>query len=136
VYSKKLLHEDELPFFTSGSHQPSLTIKETKIALGICYETLKRVHFVKAKQNGADIYVASVAKADRGSSKAYVHFPSIANEFKTQVLMCNAVGFCDDFLCNGQSAVWKEDGELIGELSDAAEGLLVYDTKTQEAITL
>ena len=136
VYSKKLLHTDELPFFTSGTHQPSLTIKGTNIALGICYETLQRAHFVEAKQNGADIYVASVAKPDRGSAKAYFHFPSIANEFKTPVLMCNAVGFCDDFLCNGQSAIWNENGELLGELSDATEGLLVYDTKTQEVTAL
>ncbi len=136
VYSKKLLHADELPFFTSGTRQPSLTIKGTNVALGICYETLQRAHFIEAKENGADVYVASVAKPDRGSAKAYVHFPSIAKEFQTPVLMCNAVGFCDDFLCNGQSAVWKEDGELIGELSDAAEGLLVYDTGTQKVISL
>ncbi|MEL6484082.1 MAG: carbon-nitrogen hydrolase family protein [Bacteroidota bacterium] len=131
VYSKKILHEDELPFFTSGFHQPSLSIKETEIALGICYETLQRSHFVEAKANGAHIYVASVAKADHGASKAYLHFPSIAKEFQTPIVMCNAVGICDDFVCNGQSAVWNSEGELLGQLDTQTEGMLIYDTEAQ-----
>ncbi|MEL6974838.1 MAG: carbon-nitrogen hydrolase family protein [Bacteroidota bacterium] len=136
VYSKKLLHEDELPFFTSGTHQPSLTIKDTDIALGICYETLQRSHFVEAKENGAHVYVASVAKPHRGSAKAYVHFPAIAQEFQTPILMCNAIGFCDDFVCNGQSAVWNNQGQLLGELDDTNEGMLVYDTEMQKVLSL
>ncbi|MEM8763768.1 MAG: carbon-nitrogen hydrolase family protein [Bacteroidota bacterium] len=136
VYSKRVLHEDEIPFFTSGTHQPALTIKGTKVALGICYETLQRAHFVEAKENGADVYLASVAKPDRGSAKAYVHFPSMAKEFRTPVLMCNAIGYCDDFLCNGQSAVWNGDGQLLGELDDIHEGILVYDGKAKKVLSL
>jgi len=62
VYSKRLLHHDELPFFVSGKKQPFLKIKGKKIALGICYETLQREHFIHAVTHKADIYIASVAK--------------------------------------------------------------------------
>lgn len=130
IYNKSLLHSDELPYFVSGSNQPLLELKGKKIALGICYETLQREHFIKAKKNGADVYIASVAKPDRGTDKAYVHFPAIAKEFETPILMSNSIGYCDNFLSNGLSSVWNKKGELIGQLDKINQGLLIYDTKT------
>lgn len=130
VYTKKMLHDDELPYFVSGTKQPFLEIHGKKIALGICYETLQRGHFVAAKANEADIYIASVAKPDRGTDKAYIHFPSMAKEFKTPILMANCVGYCDNFLSNGQSAVWSEHGNLMGQLGEKYEGILMYNTET------
>lgn len=128
IYSKSILHADEFPYFVSGNHQPMLKIKGKNVALGICYETLQREHFVRAKENDADLYIASVAKPDRGTDKAYLHFPSIAREFKTPILMVNSVGFSDNFLSNGLSAVWNSKGELKGQLDEENEGLLIYDT--------
>ncbi|MEL7004758.1 MAG: carbon-nitrogen hydrolase family protein, partial [Bacteroidota bacterium] len=81
VYSKRLLHADELPYFARSDNPPFLNIKGHKIALGICYETLQREHFLNAKEHNADIFIASVAKPDRGTDKAYMHFPSVAKEF-------------------------------------------------------
>lgn len=132
VYSKSILHADELPYFVSGEHQPMLNIKGTKIAFGICYETLQRAHFIAAQQKGADVYIASVAKPDRGTDKAYLHFPSIAKEFQTPILMSNCVGFCDNFLSNGQTAVWNNTGALLGTLDNESEGLLLCDMNTEE----
>ncbi len=60
IYSKCLLHSDELPYFVGGSNQPFLKIKGKKVALGICYETLQREHFEKAIENDADIYILQV----------------------------------------------------------------------------
>lgn len=131
IYSKKLLHSDEYPYFVSGENQPILQIKGKKVALGICYETLQRSHFLDAKEKGADIYMASVAKPDRGIDKAYLHFSAIAEEFKIPILMSNAVGYCDNFLSNGCSAVWNIQGELIGQLDEKNQGLLIYDTETE-----
>lgn len=128
VYSKRILHTDELPYFVSGKSQPFLNIKGTKIGLGICYETLQREHFINAVENEAEIYIASVAKADRGVEKAYVHFPSIAKEFGIPILMANCIGYCDNFLSNGQSSVWNNVGSLIKQLDQDNQGLLIYDT--------
>jgi predicted amidohydrolase/GNAT superfamily N-acetyltransferase len=128
VYSKQMLHSDELPYFVCGKEQVILSIKEMKIAFGICYETLQREHFAKAYQKGIDIYIASVAKPKGGIEKAYKHFHKIAKEFSIPILMSNCVGFCDNFLSVGQSAVWNKKGELIEQLDDINQGILVYNT--------
>jgi len=135
VYSKSILHSDELPYFVSSNNQPFLNIKGKNIALGICYETLQREHFVKAKENNADLYIASVAKPDRGTDKAYLHFPSVAKEFETPILMCNSIGFSDNFVANGLSSIWNKKGELLDQLDKENQGLLIYDTKTEKIIT-
>ena len=41
VYSKQILHSDELAYFINGTKQTILKLKEKKIAIGICYETLQ-----------------------------------------------------------------------------------------------
>jgi predicted amidohydrolase len=46
--------------------------------------------------------------------------------------MANSVGFCDNFLSVGQSSVWNKKGELVGQLDDKSEGVLVFDTETEE----
>jgi len=136
VYSKRLLHSDELPYFASSNNQPLLKIKGKKIGIGICYETLQREHFVKAKENEAEIYIASVAKPDRGVHKAYIHFSEIAKEFTTPIFMANCVGYCDNFMGNGKSSIWNKNGELIGQLDDINQGILFYDTKLERIKTI
>lgn len=131
IYSKQMLHSDELPYFACRKNQVFLTINGAKIAIGICYETLQQEHFLNAKNKGAKIYIASVAKPKGGIEKAYNHFPKIANEFNTPILMSNCVGHCDNFMSVGQSAVWNKKGDLIEQLDANNQGLLIYDTKTE-----
>ncbi len=132
IYSKQLLHEDELPYFVEAKDQRLFEINGKKVAVGICYETLQREHFLKSKQAGADIYIASVAKPKAGETKAYHHFSKIANEFKTPILMANSVGFCDNFLSFGQSAVWNEKGVRLSKLDIENQGVLIYETELNE----
>lgn len=135
VYSKGLLHPDELPYFVSSNNQPFLRIKGKNVALGICYETLQRKHFVKAKSNNADLYIASVAKPNRGTDNAYLHFPSVAKEFEIPILMCNSIGYSDNFVANGLSSIWNKKGELLEQLDEDNQGLLIYDIETEKIIT-
>ncbi|NBG67063.1 GNAT family N-acetyltransferase [Acidiluteibacter ferrifornacis] len=134
VYSKQILHDDELPYFVAGKNQEYIVIDQTKIAFGICYELLQREHFINAHNNGADIYIASVAKPNHGIEKANSYFPSIAKEFNTPVLMVNSIGFCDNFMSTGQSAVWNKNGQLLEQLDETNEGLIVYETNTETTI--
>ena len=127
AYAKQLLHADELPYFVCGTSQTLLDIKGKKIALGICYETLQRQHFLQAIELGADIYIASVAKPQGGIEKAYSHFPKMAKEFNTPILLANAIGHCDNFLAVGKSAVWNKQGDLLGELDNNTQRLLIYN---------
>lgn len=129
IYSKQLLHADELPYFVCGDQSVLLEIKEMKIGLGICYESLQREHFLAAKDSGMDIFVASVAKSQSGIEKAYTYFPSMAAEFGIPILMANGVGPCEGFVSAGQSAAWDKTGELVGQL-DTEDGLLFFEMIT------
>ncbi|WP_339924145.1 carbon-nitrogen hydrolase family protein [uncultured Cyclobacterium sp.] len=131
VYSKQILHPDELPYFVCGNKQYLLNIKGKKIAFGICYETLQGEHFKNAHHLGADIYIASVAKSKDGIVKAYKYFSKTAITYKTPILMSNCIGPCDNFISVGQSAIWNKDGHIIGELDDKNQGLLIYDTVSE-----
>ncbi len=133
VYSKQMLHSDELPYFVCGKNQTFLTIKGIKIAIGICYEALQREHFLNAKSQNIDLYIASVAKPKSGIEKVYNHFPKIANEFNTPILMSNCIGHCDNFMSVGQSAIWNKKGILIKQLNVNNQGVLIYDTETEQA---
>lgn len=134
VYSKQLLHSDELPYFVAGDKQVILTVENKKIAPAICYESLQPEHAQKANALGAEIYIASVAKAQKGLDQAETHYPAIAKQYAMPVLMANCVGPCDNFLSVGKSSVWNKDGVLVAQLNETEEGLLIFDTETEEVI--
>lgn len=134
VYSKQQLHADELPYFVSGQDQMILTINNEKVAPGICYESLQTSHADTAAGLGAEVYIASVAKSQKGIDKAIKHYPAIAKQYAMPVLMSNCLGFCDNFHSVGKSAVWTKHGRLAGQLDDENEGILIFDTETEEVV--
>lgn len=134
IYSKQHLHPDEQKYFVEGNDQLILTIDNKKIALAICYESLVNEHSVKAHNLGGEIYLASVAKPQKGIEKAYKHYSKIAKEFSMPILMSNSIGFFDNFLSAGQSAIWNHNGELIDALDNQCEGILIYDSETNGTI--
>lgn len=125
-YSKQILHEDEYPFFKKGKHNTIIQIDQVKIAPAICYESLQKEHLKSAIDHGAEIYLALVAKPQRGISKAYTYFLQAAKQYNIPILMVNSTGFCDNFESVGQSAAWNEKGQLINKL-DADVGILYVD---------
>lgn len=134
TYSKQQLHSDELPYFVIGEKQIILTVDNIKIAPAICFESLQNDHSAYANKLCAEIYVASVAKSQRGIDKAMIHYPAIAKKYSMPVLMSNCVGYCDNFKSVGKSAVWNNQGELVEQLDDQTEGLLVFNTETEKVI--
>jgi predicted amidohydrolase len=132
VYSKRYLHADEEPFFISGDNFPALNLKNTSIALAICYEISVPEHTATACGSGAKIYIASVAKSLKGIDKALERLTHIAGSHGMTVLMSNSIGPADDFICAGKSAVWSSQGSLLGQLDGEREGLLILDTKTNQ----
>jgi len=134
VYSKQKLHVDEFPYFVGGNEHMILIVEDKKLAPAICYESLQIEHSEDAKKLGAEIYLASVAKSQNGIEKAFRHYPKIAKKFSMPVLMSNSVGFCDNFISVGQSAIWNGKGELLGNLGSDKEGLLIFNTETGKVI--
>ena len=132
TYSKQQLHSDEFPYFVSGKGQIILTVENKKIAPAICYESLQNNHSENAGKLGAEVYVASVAKSQKGFEKAMTHYPAVAKKFSMPVLMSNCVGYCYDFESVGKSSVWTKQGTLAAQLDDKHEGILIFDTETEK----
>ena len=134
VYSKKYLHADEYPFFVSGQNLTDLNICNTPIALAICYEISIGEHTDNALQNGAKIYIASVAKFTSGIEKALKTLSETAKKYAVTVMMSNCVGFSDGGECGGKSSLWNDKGELMAQLDASHEGIIMIDTATGELI--
>lgn len=134
VYSKKYLHPDEEPFFVSGENLDFIEIENIKISFAICYELSIPLHSENAFQNGANIYITSVAKTADGVEKAYETLSAIAIKYESLVLMSNCVGVCDDFESVGNSAIWNKKGLLLAQLDKKNEGILIIDTDTEQII--
>jgi len=135
IYSKQQLHVDEMPYFVNGEQQVILTINGVKVAPAICYESLQTSHSSRAKELGAEVYLASVAKPQNGIDKAMIHYPAIAKKFMMPVLMANCIGYCDNFESAGKSAIWTKQGTLAAQFDEIKEGLLIFDTETEEVHT-
>jgi predicted amidohydrolase len=131
TYSKQQLHSDELPYFENGVKQLIISTNDKNIAPAICYESLQSSHAENAFKLGANVYLASVAKPLNGVEKAFNHYPKLAKQYAMPVLMANCIGFCDNFLSVGKSAVWTKEGKLVGQLDDKMEGILFFDTETE-----
>ena len=127
TYSKQKLHPDELPYFIEGNKQLILKIKNTKIALAICYESFQKEHIENACKQEATLYIVSVAKPKKGTDKAFAYYPKIAKKHTISVLMVNCIGFCDNFNSVGQSTIWNNKGNLVNKLNNKDEGILIFD---------
>lgn len=134
AYAKMHLHADEFPYFVTGKEAVQLNIKNTKISFAICYELSVPEHSENAFKTGADVYLTSVAKTAEGVEKAEKSLSQIAKRYSMITLMSNSIGPSDNFIGAGKSAVWHKNGELAGQLNSAEEGLLIFDTETQELI--
>lgn len=135
-YSKQTLHEHETPFFEEGKLQVIIEYGAFRIAPAICYESLLESHLINSLNMGANMYVASVAKHQRGIEKAMCYFSKMAKVKAIPILMSNSIGHCDNFESAGQSAIWNKQGELLGQLSASTEGVLIYNTETEQVIRL
>lgn len=134
TYSKFYLHPDEEAFFAGGRPSPGLIGKNADIALAICYELSVPEHAEAAFATGAHIYFASVAKFAHGIDRAKKRLSEIATQYSMTVLMANCVGKCDGSDCAGQTSIWNKQGELLGQLNGTDEGIIIFDTDTQETV--
>ncbi|MFZ0545122.1 MAG: carbon-nitrogen hydrolase family protein [Candidatus Promineifilaceae bacterium] len=134
VYSKGYIHADEGPFFVNGRNAMNTLPGHPNIALAICYEISVPEHAEDAFHNGAEIYFASVAKFMSGIDESLRRLSEIARRYSMTVIMVNCVGVCDGEVCAGMSAVWNDKGELLGQLGGKDEGIILYDSISQEVV--
>ena len=133
IYSKKYLHEDELPFFVHGENSTAL-LGDTKVALAICYELSVSQHAEDAFKSGATIYIASAVKTKAGVDNAMQRLSEIARSYSMTVLLSNCIGVSGGYDCDGRTAAWNNKGVLLGQLREKEEGILMLETETEEII--
>lgn len=136
VYTKQHLHPDEAPFFIAGDNPTGVITTAPEVAIAICYELSVPEHAERAAQQGARVYLASVAKHAAGVSQAHERLRAIAQQYALSVVLVNCVGPCEDFDGAGGSAIWDRQGRRLAQLDSTSEGLLLLDTATAEAIAL
>jgi predicted amidohydrolase len=127
TYGKKYIHPDEVPYFVPGPTITPLLVSKTRIAPAICYELSCPEHIEHAVQQGADVYLASVAKTVEGNERAYTDLARISAEHEIPSLLVNCVGPAGGSMKVGGSAIWDASGKLVENMSDQDEGLLIYD---------
>jgi predicted amidohydrolase len=132
TYSKRYLHPDEEKFFVAGQRFAGSISNRANVALAICYELSIQEHAEAAFKDGAKIYVASVAKTKEGVERAVKRLSEIASSYSMPALMSNCVGVCGGSVCVGRSSVWDSRGRLLAQLNDADEGVIIFDTETEE----
>lgn len=134
IYHKKYLHMDEDAFFVSAENSTNL-IDGTNVAVAICYELSIANYAQTAVDNGAEVYLASVAKSADGVQQATKRLSEISTKYGMKTMMANSVGPCEGFDSDGKSSIWNENGLLLGQLNNKHEGLLILDTETNEVTT-
>ncbi len=127
LYSKQYLHEDEDPYFVPGPPRDGIIEADKKVALAICYEITIPDHCKTANQNGAEVYIASVAKTVNGVARNNPRLSEIAEQYKIPVLMCNCVGAFDGNIGGGQSGSWDERGNPLENLNSQSAGYLITE---------
>ncbi|MCA9885034.1 MAG: carbon-nitrogen hydrolase family protein [Anaerolineae bacterium] len=127
LYSKQYLHDDELPFFVPGPVRSPISPIAAGMAFAICYEISVPQHARAAHDDGASIYIASVAKTPSGVERAHERLATISRDYDMTVFLSNCVGPCDGSIGGGKSAVWNAQGEVLAQMDDMHEGIIVYD---------
>lgn len=134
VYAKRYLHADEEPYFTPGALSDGLLGTAPRVALAICYELSVPAHAEAALAAGVGVYLASAAKSAQGVEQTAARLSTLAREHGLATLLANSVGAAGGFECAGGTAAWNRRGELVARLGDAREGLLVFDTASEEVV--
>ena len=126
-YSKRILHENEKPYFAEGKKQIYIDLEGSRIAPAICYESMQEEHANEVLEAGSKIYISSVVKSAEGVSLAHEYFAELAEQKGMTILFVNGVGNCEVFDCAGATAMWNDKGQLLQMLNDKSEGILIYD---------
>lgn len=136
AYAKKYLHEDEEPWFVRGQSCITALGSRKEIALAICYEISVAAHAEEACREQTRIYLSSVAKTAGGLLKASERLSGLAKEHGIFTMMSNCIGPCEGQEGGGKSALWNDQGDLISQLTAQKEGLIMFDTNTNQALEI
>lgn len=126
-YNKIHLHENENLSFIAGT-QPFYIINTQngiQIGLAICADTNIEEHIIKAKQNGATCYLASMLISFNGYATDSVQLRNYAIKYGMLVAMANYSGETGEWACAGKSIIWDKYGNIIAKANDDPFALVI-----------
>ena len=136
VVGKNHLHADETPFFSPAPASPAVLALGARVGLAICYEVTVREHADALAAQGIDLYLASVAKTQRGGAAARTTLAATARRLGVPALLVNSVGTCEGQPAGGGSFALHADGSPLAALPTTGEGLLLVDTVSLQTTVL
>jgi predicted amidohydrolase len=115
----------EPTFFTPGTRNPLLDVGGKPAVVAVCADTGRPSHAAEAAARGAKTYLASMFVIPSDYESEAENLRSHALTHSMVVAAANFGGHSGGLATAGRSAIWSEQGELIGQLPAAGSGVLV-----------
>jgi predicted amidohydrolase len=115
----------EPTIFMPGTRDPLLDVGGKPAVIAVCADTGRPSHAAEAAARGAKTYLASMFIIPSDHEGEAENFRSLALTHSMVVAAANFGGPSGGLASAGRSAIWSEQGELIGELPAAGSGVLV-----------
>lgn len=124
-YCKQYLHTGESDYFIAGKGDYFLNYKAHKIALSICADFSNPIHAKKAKDENANVYLASVLISDNGFILDSQQLQAYALTHKFPVLMANHNSETGGWKTCGKSRAWNNTGQLAVAVDNNDNALII-----------
>ena len=127
IYTKQHLHGEENDYFVSScDYNPLIEIKNERISVAICADINQEQHIINAKNKNSTIYLAGIFFDNTEMVKAHKLLSGYAEKHQINLLMSNFAGDIWDMTGGGKSALWNNQGKLVGELNETESGILLF----------
>jgi len=114
----------EATIFVAGDRNPRVRLGDATAAIAICADVGDPTHAAIAAEGGASIYLASMFVIPRDYEKESATLRSYAGRHAMIVVLANPGGPTGGLPSAGGSAIWSDQGELLGQLDASGAGWL------------
>lgn len=138
---KQHLHGQEVDLFSPGTSTTTVDVDGWSVALAVCLDVAHPTHAARARELGADVYVASTLYTEGDERRIDVHGAARAMDQRMFSVIANHVGATGAGFACGSSGAWAPDGERLADggttpglvLATLDAALLVVPTSEVEA---
>lgn len=125
VYDKQHICGDEADHFVPGDSRSLVCVDDWPLGLAVCYDGCFPEHARSYADEGALVYVASVAYVRGSAHRRDLYYRARAVENGMYVVVSGLVGHCGDGGFDGGTVVLDPEGRPLDGVDDGATGLVV-----------
>lgn len=111
--------------FHAGDRNPLVQFEGNIAAVAVCADTNRPSHPMKAAEQGARTYLASMFVTPSEFERKSGILRTYAARHSMTVVFANYGGTSGGLTSSGQSAIWSEKGELLAQLGATGTGLAI-----------